>query len=178
MLRRRIRLRWRWLPGTALVALLCLPYRANIVENARFMTGFVGGWRNNDSLFGLVLAVTGDLYRAKYLTFLLFGLCVAGAMLARWKLESRFLFVITATLLLSANCHPWYATWFLPLLTLEPFVPLLLWSALMPLAYGVLIDWRALGVWNGVSGWRWAIHGPFLAMLIGRLFLKRRRNSG
>lgn len=64
MLRRRVRAHWQWVPALAAVVLLCLPYRTNIVENARFMTGFVGGWRNNDFLYGVILAATGDQYRA------------------------------------------------------------------------------------------------------------------
>ena len=57
-----------------MVACFAIPYLTDVTENAQFMSGFVGGWRNNDSFFGLLLYLTGDLYRAKYLAFtLLFG---------------------------------------------------------------------------------------------------------
>jgi alpha-1,6-mannosyltransferase len=173
MVRRGVRLRWQWVPAAAAVGMLCLPYRTNIVENARFMTGFVGGWRNNDFLYGFILGAVGDPYEAKYIAFGLLGVAVALACLVRWPLERKFLLVIASTLLISANCHPWYATWFLPLLVLEPLISFLLWAALMPLAYAALIGWHALGEWNGVTPWRWAIHGTFLAALMAELVKKR-----
>jgi hypothetical protein len=46
-------------------------------------------------------------------------------------------------LLLSADVHPWYLTWFLPLLALQPS------AALTPLTYSVVINWITLGEWNG-----------------------------
>ena len=33
----------------------------DVTENAQFMSGFVGGWRNNDSLFGLLLYLTAAI---------------------------------------------------------------------------------------------------------------------
>jgi len=36
-----------------------LPYRSNIIENLQFMSGFIGGWRNNDLLFGFILRAAG-----------------------------------------------------------------------------------------------------------------------
>ena len=38
----------------------------------------------------------------------------------------------------------------------------MLWTALMPVTYGVLIDWFALGVWNGSSALRWYVYVPVL----------------
>ncbi len=169
LVRRGVRLRWQWVPAAAALVVLCLPYLTNIIENARFMTGFVGGWRNNDFLYGLILSTLGDPYRAKHIAFGLLAVAVSVACLLRWRLEQKFLLVIASVLLVSANCHPWYATWFLPLLVLDPRLSFLLWAALMPLAYAALIDWRVLGEWNGVTPWRWVIHGTFLAALAAGL---------
>jgi hypothetical protein len=34
----------------------------------------------------------------------------------------------------------------------------------MPLAYRVLIDYQALGVWDGSTAWRWWIYLPVFAL--------------
>jgi alpha-1,6-mannosyltransferase len=149
--------------AAAVVACFAVHYLTNVTENAQFMSGFVGGWRNNDSLFGLLLYLTGDLYRAKYLAFAL--LCGVAVWLAcrDWPLESVALWMTVALLLLSANCHPWYLTWIIPLLALYPHPPLLLWMSLTPFAYSVLIRWDVLGVWDGSTPDRWWIYGPVFA---------------
>jgi alpha-1,6-mannosyltransferase len=150
-----------------LAAVLWIPYSSRVLENAQFASGFVGGWRNNDSLFGAVLWLAdGDLYRAKYTTFALIAVVAAAVAVTRWSLEKAVFVTILALLFLSANCHPWYLTWFVPLLTFFPYTPILLWTALMPLSYSVLIGWKTLGVWNGSTPLRWFIYVPVLATSI------------
>ena len=83
--------------------------------------------------------------------------------------------IIVAILALSANVHPWYLTWIVPLLAFYPIPALLLWTALMPLAYSVLIDWSILGEWNGETPMRWLIYAPVGVMLIVSLVLRRRQ---
>ena len=164
-----------------LAAILWIPYSSRVIENAQFATGFVGGWRNNDSLFGAILWMSGgDLYRAKYTTFALIAVVAAGAALARWSLEKALLVTMVFMLLVSANCHPWYITWFVPLLTFFPYPPILLWTALMPLSYSVLIGWKTLGVWDGSTPLRWFIYVPVFAMfaISGVVFLVRSASYG
>ncbi len=171
-------LRWReWTVSIPIAALLALPFWSNVEENARFMTGFVGGWRNNDSLYGLLLWLAGDAYWAKRAAFAVMGLAAAGVTIARWPLEKAALTVITVLLLVSSNCHPWYLTWLVPFLALVPVPALLLWTALAPLAYKVVIAWALLGVWDGSTPWRWWIHTPVLVMLGLTWLLQRCRKT-
>jgi hypothetical protein len=174
MNRRGERLRWQWVGGALIALAVSLPYAADLRENAAFMTGFVGGWRNNDSLHGLILAVVGDPYVAKRVAFGLVALAVLAATFSKWRLESKCLAVLITLLAVSSNCHPWYLTWLLPFLVMVPFVPALLWMGLMPIAYGVLIDWHFLREWNGVTPLRWAIHGPFFAAVLIHLLWSNR----
>ncbi len=53
-----------------------------------------------------------------------------------------------AFLLLRPAIHPWYATWMLPLLALAHRPSMHLWTALVPLTYGVLLEYRATGSWD------------------------------
>jgi hypothetical protein len=103
---------------------------------------------------------------------------IVGAALAipaiRWRVEARALALIVTILALSANVHPWYLTWIAPLLAMYPVPGLMLWVCLTPLAYGVLIDWTILGVWNGLSPLRWLIYGPVAALLLFELRRIRR----
>ena len=77
--------RWRGILAgggilAATAAVLFLPYRADLTSNARFATGFLGGWRNNDSIHALIAwFLRRPRTRAKYITM---GLIAAAALLA------------------------------------------------------------------------------------------------
>ncbi len=167
-----------WIAPVVL-ALTTLPYWTHdwprLLLNARYMSGYVGGWRNNDSLYGLILAATGDQYLAKYAAFALLAATVIWMMAHKWRLEKAWLGALVATLLLSANCHPWYLTWLVPIAAFAPWPPFLIWQLLMPLSYIVLIEWHARGVWAGSRTDRWWIYGPvFTAMAAWQWWAKKK----
>jgi len=162
----RWRPRWRVLLIGIPLAMVCLwPYATALPDllgrNANFTSGFLGGWRNNDSLFGVIWWLSGhDGILAKRISLALLGLLSILAVWRRAELERVALEFIAALLLIAANVHPWYLAWLLPLLALEPSLAGLLWVALMPLAYLVLTEYRATGVWNGSTARRWWIYAP------------------
>jgi len=166
-------LRWyQWWVLAPVAGVLAWPFWSNVRENAEYMSGFVGGWRNNDSLYGLLLWLTGDQYPAKYTAFAIVIAVAAAVTFLRWPLERASLTVIATLLLFSANCHPWYLTWMVPLLAVVPVTGVLLWTALMPLAYEVVIGWALLGEWEGSTAWRWLIYIPVFGYLAGTCVLK------
>lgn len=55
--------------------------------------------------------------------------------------------VLFLFLLLQPTIHPWYGCWVLPLLAISYRRSILLWTALLPLSYEVLLAWRASGTW-------------------------------
>jgi alpha-1,6-mannosyltransferase len=161
-------LRWyQWWVVLPIMAALAWPYRSNVIENIRFMSGFAGGWRNNDSVFGLLLWFTKDLYAAKKVVFGIMVATVGAVLLLRLPLERAALWVITITLMVSSNCHPWYLTWIVPLLAFLPVPALLLWTVLAPLAYQAVIAWFAMGVWQGSTAIRWYEYVPVYGLLGG-----------
>ena len=170
--------RWyQWLVSLPIAGLLGWPYWSNVEENVRFMSGFLGGWRNNDSLYGLLLWLTGDQYPAKYAAFAIVGGTALVVTLLRWPLERAVLSTVVVMLFVSANCHPWYLTWIIPLLAIVPVPALLLWTALIPLAYRVVIEWAGLGQWHGSTAWRWHIYVPVYGMLLGTLLVRLARRK-
>jgi len=169
-----LRLR-RWLASLIVIPILALavfPYLSPtlhwtvIDENLRFMSGFLGGWRNNDSIFGGLLWLAGnDFYLAKKFAFAVVCVAVAAVTALRWPLERATLTVITVLLMVSANCPPWYLTWILPLLAFYPVPPLLLWVTLAPLAHAAVIQWVATGEWNGSTTIRYYEYLPVYVCL-------------
>lgn len=154
--------------GLGVVPLAMLPYWTDLSLNLQFMGGFAGGWRNNDSLFGLTYWLAGgDFSVAKRWTLILLAAwCLATPVLCRERLHAGVA-TIAGTLLLAANCHPWYLTWLLPFLVFVPWPPLLLWVGLAPLFYEVLIDYQLLGQWQGSRPGRWLVYGPVFAAMAG-----------
>jgi len=140
----------------------------------QFLSGFMGGWRNNDSLYGIILWLTNDVYRAKYTAFALVAVVVAKLTLFETSLERASRWAIAAMLMVAGNCHPWYLTWLLPLLVLIDVPALLLWTVLAPLAYSAVISWVANGEWQGSTAFRWYEYVPVYGLLIGSLLARRR----
>ncbi len=132
------------------------------------LQGFVGGWRNNDSLYGLIYEYLAD-YNFDRGTQIVSGLLTIG-LISIWSLRlerSRAALAAIALLLfLSANCFPWYLGWFVPLLALRPNPALLVWTALVPLAYNVLIPYGILGEWQELAGYRAMEYLPVFGLLV------------
>lgn len=158
---------WQWWPALPILGLLALPYWTDVTENLRFMSGFVGGWRNNDSFYGIILYFAKDVYRAKHIAFAIVAVVAAILTVRAVSLERAALAAIVVMLMVSSNCHPWYLTWILPLLALLPAPALLLWTALAPLAYAAVISWVTLGEWQGSTEFRWYEYAPVYGLLIG-----------
>jgi hypothetical protein len=159
---------WQWWPVVPILVLITLPYWSNVSENFRFASGFIGGWRNNDSLFGIILKLAReDLYRAKHIAFGIVAGVVMIVTFVRLPIERAALAAIATMLMVASNCHPWYLTWILPLLAVRPVPALLLWTVLTPIAYAAVISWVTLGEWQGSSALRWYEYAPVYAMLIG-----------
>ena len=166
--------RWyQWWVALPIIGVCALPYWTNVSENMQFASGFLGGWRNNDSLYGIILWLTKNVYRAKYAAFAIVAITVFILTLRQIPLERACLAAITVLLMVSANCHPWYLTWLLPLLVLFPVPALLLWTALAPLAYSAVISWVTLGDWQGSTPIRWFEYVPVYSMLIGSWLASR-----
>jgi hypothetical protein len=169
---------YQWWVALPILGLFALPYWTNVTENMQFASGFMGGWRNNDSLFGIVLWLAKDVYRAKYTAMAIVAVAVLILTLRQIPLERACLAAITAMLMVSANCHPWYLTWLLPLLVLFPVPALLLWTALAPLAYAAIISWVILGEWQAPTEFRWFEYVPVYSMLIGSWLVPRMISHG
>jgi alpha-1,6-mannosyltransferase len=161
----------RWKP--ALVALplafaVSWPYWGGISNVTELLKGFVGGWRNNDSLYGLLYQFSGEDFERG--TTLVTRLLIA-ALAALWSLQLPLAkaakWAVVLILLFSANCFPWYLSWLVPLLALYPGAPLLLWTALVVLSYQVLIGYQTLGVWEDSSQIRLLEYAPVYSMLCG-----------
>lgn len=164
---------YQWWVALPILGLLALPYRTDVTENLRFVSGFMGGWRNNDSLFGILLGLAKDPYRAKYAAVGIVVVTVLILTFRRIPLERACLVAIAVMLMVSANCHPWYLTWLLPLLVLFPVPALLLWTALAPLAYSAVISWVTLGEWQGSTPIRWFEYVPVYSLLTGSWLVSR-----
>jgi len=163
---------WRRIPwggvaaGCGLAAAVSLPYWGALGNVTEVLEGFVGGWRNNDSLYGLLWSWAGEDYER--------GTEIAGRLMvvglaAVWFLRpgriAGLLSSVVVILLLAANVFPWYLTWLAPLLAIYPRPALLLWTGLAVLHYRILPEYTLLGVWRDADWVRALEYGPVLAWL-------------
>ena len=151
---------------------LALPERDR--KRRRLLEDFLGGWRNNDSLYGLIYDWAGRDFDAgtELVTRLL-----AGSLAALWCLQLPLVRAAkwTAALLLflSANCFPWYLSWLVPFLAAYPNAALLLWTALAALSYHVLIGYDALGVWEYSDEFRRLEYFPVYGLFLGGALVRQ-----
>ena len=163
--------RFRWkaaLAAAPVMLLLSLPYLGALSNVTELLEGFVGGWRNNDSLYGWIYAWAGeDFDRGTMLVMRLLLAALAGLWALQLPLPRAALWAPVILLFLSANCFPWYLSWFVPLLALYPNAALLLWSSTVILAYHVLIPYTALGEWRYDETMLQLEYWPVFGLLIG-----------
>lgn len=156
---------------SAIVALMAWPILVAGIGPDSGFTAYTGRWDNNDALFALQRAIWQDVLPmvgvhpghaddlTRYITAgVMIGLLVAltvRPMRSRRALIDRCLVAVAAMFLLSPTQFPWYFAWMLPLLTLRPVWPLMLYTALLPLYY-------LQEAWGGVV---WIEHAPVLVWL-------------
>ncbi len=175
---------WRrigqWPLAALPLVLLGFPYWANLAENAQFMTGFVGGWRNNDSLFGLIAQCFDNPYHAKYFTFALIGAAAAVIGFVKMPIAWRVMGTMMALLLLSSNCHVWYLTWLAALLPMTRSYAAVAWISLVPIFHFAQLEFKITGVWRGVLTERWYVYVPVFLLIVWEFHIQiseRRRRS-
>jgi hypothetical protein len=96
---------------------------------------------------------------------LLLALLVLGVRRGR-DLIARMLLAQAAFVVATPTLFPWYAIGVLPLLVLRPVPSLLALCALLPLADEVVVGYQATGIWDPALWPRFAIHVPFLLLLL------------
>ena len=134
-----------------LALLLWLPvFLAPHGENSGFLA-YGRGWQNNDGFFRAGIWVTERVLETLHIepwrshTIMRIASAFALATLVLWQLRTlastpedllkRALVIVGALFLLSPTQFPWYWLWCLPLLTLRPSLPLLAYTALLPMYY-------------------------------------------
>jgi len=172
----------RWRPALVSIPVglaVSLPYLRDISNVTDLLQGFVGGWRNNDSLYGVIYENFAG-YNFDRGTEIVTYLLAAGLIaiwLLRWERSKAAIAAIALLLFLSANCFPWYLGWFIPLLAVRPNTSLLLWTALVPLAYNVLVPYGVLGEWQELAGFRALEYWPIFICLAISVAIRTRRTE-
>ncbi len=177
--------RWRALAAgvavsIAAAALLWAPMWAVASRPNSGLVAYAQSWQSNDGFFRAGLWLTSHLleltgaesWRAhRIMQVISVGLVLATLVVqARTMrpdgrdLPRRCLVVVGALFMLSPTQFPWYWIWCLPLLTIHPARPLLLYAALLPLYY----------VQDRVPSTVWIEHVPVWALLAFDLLRSRR----
>ncbi len=154
-------------------------------ENSGFVA-YTGTWQNNDGFFRAGVWFTEHVLSimdqepwasqrimrwvtASLICVIVLWQCRSLAKDGR-DLARRCLFIVSAIFLLSPTQFPWYWLWCLPLLTVRPYPPLLIYTALLPLYH----------IQNQTSAVLWMQHVPVWGMLAfdgARLVLRRAARS-
>ncbi len=171
-----LRTSWRfiWIP-VVLGAVAFAPYGEAWAGLLRGLSEYGAHWRNNESLYHLILLVARNDVQASKMYFAIVAAAVLYC-LARKLAPERACYVILGTILLfSPNIFPWYLTWIVPLLAIYPSPAWLLLTVAAPLSYHVLIPYRTTGLWQENHLFAVLEYTPFYGLLIGEFLATWRR---
>lgn len=160
---------WRGLLAFLAVGLAAaLPYRDAGWNLFGGLLSYAGEWRNNESLYALLLAATGQETVATGVALGVgAGLAVHAAARGTDPLRASYL-LVAAVLLLSPSVFPWYVTWLVPFLCFFPNPGFLVFTTTVLLSYHVLIDYTSLGVWRYTPWLVWLEYVPVCTLLLWR----------
>jgi hypothetical protein len=127
-------------------------------------------WRFNDSLFSLLLLLTGSLYLSKILIVSAMLMLSVFVLYSRKTVLENSMIMIGAALLLTTTVQPWYLLWIVPFLCFFPNRAWLLLTGLTMLAYHVLIRYQVDGIWVESLWVKLVIYIPFYLILINDWF--------
>lgn len=163
----RWRLRWKEaLIAVPIVLAVAGPYWQSWESVRELLEGFLGGWRNNDSLYGIIYEFAGQDFDAAGAQVTRYLAAALGLLwLLQRPLTQSIQWAVALLLFFSANCFPWYLIWFIPFLAVNPNAALLLWTALVSLAYHVLIGYGTLGTWEYSDEFRQLEYLPVYGLL-------------
>lgn len=123
-------------------------------------------WRFNDSIFSMMVYMTGSLDYAKAIIAILF----AGIILIRFVLPpapyKTAYIIVGAYLLLTPTLQPWYMVWVIPFLCIFPNRAWILLTGLAPISYHVAIQFIQTGIWSETTWIRYVQYIPFYSLLI------------
>lgn len=132
------------------LGVLFIPLYLSLPDQSSGLIAYGTRWENNDSVFRILIffseSILGILGYETYQKYTL-ARVFAAAMILLWifamtyrrpagdEFFKRSLFIIAFVFLVSPTEFPWYYTWLLPFLALEPRFSLLALTALLPLYY-------------------------------------------
>jgi Glycosyltransferase family 87 len=112
---------------------------------------------------------------ARALAGLLFLALCALVLLRRPPPLAAAEWILGGLLLLTPTLHPWYATWMLPLVTLNRRPAWIALAALVPLGYAPMAAWLAGGPWRDPIWSRALVHLPCWTLLLAGIARTRAR---
>jgi alpha-1,6-mannosyltransferase len=161
--------RWREL------AVLCLFVAAAVVPftlDGGVLSGtqaYVGEWRFNESICGLLLAGTTSAVVAKASAAVLLALLAVGAGRKSRDIGKQSFLVIAGALLLMPTVHPWYFLWLVPFLCIQAEPAFMVWNATILLSYAVWPRFSASGLWQLPVWARATEYAPVFALFFWKV---------
>ena len=169
-----------WFPALALLGYM--PFAEAGSKLATGLSTYAQHWHFNAAVYALIQSALAPWDAAAHLhaRWLCAALLVALGLRAQIQLADPYAAACTtlgAYVLLSPTMHPWYLLWILPFL---PFFAHPAWGllgGLVALAYHVLIDYAASGIWREELWILWAQYAPFYSLLLATALHRHKKSN-
>ncbi len=138
------RTKWFYVAAFAGVAALAyLPFVSAGRQLFHGLSHYAAGWEGNDSLFRIIRLASASKAQAEFVAVVLVLGLTLHAIRSQMPLFRAGLFLTAGLLLLSPNAFPWYFTWTVPFLCLEPSAPWMLMTITCVLGYSPVVAYAA-----------------------------------
>jgi hypothetical protein len=159
-----------WIPPLLGLAAFA-PYGEAWGALLRALSEYGAHWRNNSSLYHLVLWLAGSDARAARLYLAVIAIAMLYSIVRKLAPERACYVVLGTVLLFAPNVFPWYLTWMLPFLAIYPNPAWLYLTIAAPLSYHVLIPYRTSGFWQETPIYAVLEYVPFFVLLVANKLL-------
>jgi alpha-1,6-mannosyltransferase len=178
---KRIRIRDAAL-GTAVVAVLCLPFLSHGHVPSGSLGTYVQSFRFNGPVFAALAQVAPPQLVAGLAVFVGFATAIwLRRAEHRSEVDTRswdiFVWPMAASLLCAPVVFPWYLLWLLPFLTSASTLPIIVWTASVIPVY---VQWhrRTLGhPWGALPHWVMVVEYGCVAIAAAMIWLRRHRQT-
>jgi len=171
-----------FLISSAIILLIFLPIIITKLDNSLGFITYTKNWTNNESIFQIVSLLIKQIINlfeinyncslcvARWITFVSYAGLVL-LFLVKGKDDNteiirKFFFLVAIMYLISPTQFPWYYTWVLPLLVLNPRLSFIAYAIFLPL-YQLKYTWPYLV---------WVEHIPIIVLFTIEIFNSRLRN--
>ena len=153
-----------------------LPFINDFFRDFFSLKVYLYSWEFNGSLYKILTIFIKNKFMVRIILGILFIFMWIFINVKVKDIFKRFVYLLTALIIVSPTVHPWYGLWLLPFLCFRFELMLYIFLMLLPFSYYVLIDYFKYGIWHENNLICFFIYLPIITFIL-QLFSRKLKNK-